>query len=815
MDFKLKKKYFLNSAIAIISALAIILSCFLFPGFYELFELKTLDLRFQLRKPLPQRQDIVFVEMDEQAISDLGRWPWPRDTFSHIVDTLRDLSAKAVLFDVTFTDSSQLVIDREKLKEGIQLDENKKILDDFINETENLFTEGKIGPDQVRESLAQIRSGLGLWKEGIDETLKSAIRDTDTLLAKSIKNAGNVYLGFKAEVIYLPEDIKRYEVKAAPDKIYQLLNRQPELSLNEAASLLQENNLARLRPKYNDAKNEVYREKIEMALKENPLLSFKELVWKIEIIDPANIQILKGQYDSFILERAFSQKTGIVSDETKLLPAINISPPILPLTESMRQSGFLNAIPDKDGVLRKVPLFIRYKDKIYPHIALWVIADLKQEAPEKYLESLPLDKNSSLLINWAGKWNESFRHLSASDIYRLYQLQENINYNLGLPQDDEILKIINADKERLKETKEKLQKEIKDSICIIGLTAPGTHDYNPIPLQPDYPMVGTHANIINTILQEKFIRQINPQINIGIILLIGIFTAVCITSLSPVYSLISTAAISIFYCLLCLFLFNQHGLWIEMIRPLFTVLLSYIGINSYSFATEQKEKRWIRKAFGHYISKNVMEEILKDPAKLKLGGERKELTVLFSDIRSFTSYSETRQPEEVVSILNEYLTEMTKIVFKYNGTLDKYVGDEIMAIFGAPSAKEETDHAQRAVLAALEMLEKLKELHEKWRKEGKEPFDIGIGINTGPMLVGNMGSADRMDYTVIGDSVNLGARVEALTRQYNNHLIITESTYNYVKNIVQAKKLEEVKVKGKEKAVLIYEVTNRLTEPNS
>jgi len=219
-----------------------------------------------------------------------------------------------------------------------------------------------------------------------------------------------------------------------------------------------------------------------------------------------------------------------------------------------------------------------------------------------------------------------------------------------------------------------------------------------------------------------------------------------------------------------------------------------------------EEKKKIREILSKYTSPSVMEEAIKNPKMLKLGGEKRIATVLFSDIRSFTSYSEKYEPEKVVSILNEYLSAMTDIIMEYNGTLDKFVGDEIMALWGVPVPQK--NQAELAVKAAWNMLKKLKELHEKWKKENVEPMDIGIGINTGEMIAGNMGSDKRMDYTVIGDHVNTASRIEGLTRNFNNHFIISEHTYKLCKNIVEVKALGYVQVKGKSEKVLVYQVNN-------
>jgi adenylate cyclase len=209
--------------------------------------------------------------------------------------------------------------------------------------------------------------------------------------------------------------------------------------------------------------------------------------------------------------------------------------------------------------------------------------------------------------------------------------------------------------------------------------------------------------------------------------------------------------------------------------------------------------------FSSYVSKRIVDELIRDPSKAKLGGDRKEITVLFSDIRGFTSFSEKHQPEEVVSLLNEYLGAMTQIVFEHDGTLDKFVGDAIMALWGAPVGQP--DHAERACRCALAMIRKLEELQGKWTAEGRYAIDIGIGINTGDMVVGNMGAeGKKMDYTVIGDNVNLGARLEGLTRKYNNHIIISAFTYGKVKDIVKVNELGAVTVKGKEQPVVIYDL---------
>jgi adenylate cyclase len=234
------------------------------------------------------------------------------------------------------------------------------------------------------------------------------------------------------------------------------------------------------------------------------------------------------------------------------------------------------------------------------------------------------------------------------------------------------------------------------------------------------------------------------------------------------------------------------------------MILIYLGITIYHYIHEEREKRKIRGAFQYYLNASVINDMLKDPAKLKLGGDKKNLSVMFSDIRGFTTISEKLTPEELVALLNEYLTAMTNKVFQYDGLLDKYIGDAIMAVFGAPL--DQADHAHRACLTALGMMKELRALQKKWEQEGRPVINIGIGVNSGDMVVGNMGSEMRFDYTVMGDMVNLASRLEGTNKEYGTNIIVSEFTYNMVKDAMCCRELDGVRVKGKLKPVKIYEL---------
>jgi len=233
----------------------------------------------------------------------------------------------------------------------------------------------------------------------------------------------------------------------------------------------------------------------------------------------------------------------------------------------------------------------------------------------------------------------------------------------------------------------------------------------------------------------------------------------------------------------------------------------YIPLVVIYYVTEEKSRKWITSVFGKYVSPVVIDNLIKNPDKIKLGGEKRNITIFFSDIRGFTPIAEQLNPEDLVRLLNDYLSEMTSIIRKDQGLVDKYMGDAIMAFWGAPL--DQPNHAIMACSSSLQMMDKLKELQKKWKNEGIPSFDIGIGINSGHAIVGNMGSSKRFDYTAIGDNVNLASRIEGLNKFFGTNIIITENTHKVIKNNFESRKLDIVKVKGKKKTILIYELLSK------
>jgi adenylate cyclase len=333
-----------------------------------------------------------------------------------------------------------------------------------------------------------------------------------------------------------------------------------------------------------------------------------------------------------------------------------------------------------------------------------------------------------------------------------------------------------------------------------------------------YPGLEVQATALDNILQQDFIRKPGwaPLFDLTAIIGLGLICLVFLWRMNPVGSVFGFVILFAGYLVVNQYFFVQRLYWLNLIYPLTTFLTCYLGLNVYRFIFADKQKRQIRQAFSKYLDPNVVEDVVDDPEKLRLGGVKQDLTVLFSDIRGFTSISERLSPEALVRLLNDYLTEMTGIVMARRGLLDKYIGDAVMAVFGAP--RHYPDHARMGCLVALEMIERLEKLNDKWMVQdwGKTgpppPLKIGVGVNTGPMVAGNMGSRDRFDYTVMGDNVNLGSRLEGLNKVYKTQIIISQSTLDQLGDGFWVRCLDRVRVKGKGDPVAIYELLGKKVE---
>jgi adenylate cyclase len=344
-------------------------------------------------------------------------------------------------------------------------------------------------------------------------------------------------------------------------------------------------------------------------------------------------------------------------------------------------------------------------------------------------------------------------------------------------------------------------------ILLVGAVGTGMNDIRASPFSETFNGVEHHAALLENVLSENFLRRsINaPLIEYAILIVSGLFFAFLLTNASMATSALVLVGVSILYFFVDRYFVFGKGYWIYMGGFYLQSYSIFLSVTLFKYFTEEKEKKKIKNAFQHYLNPSVINELMENPDSLKLGGQKKELTVFFSDVRGFTTISESLSPEALSGLLNEYFTPMTDIVLASGGLLDKYIGDAMMAVWGAPIPLE--DHPDRALLASLQMLDVLDGLREGWKARGLPMIDIGCGVNTGQMVVGNMGSNQRFDYTVLGDSVNLGSRLEAVTKNYGVKIICSEMTAVRLKNPGQfvLRELDSIQVKGKNDAVGIFE----------
>lgn len=386
--------------------------------------------------------------------------------------------------------------------------------------------------------------------------------------------------------------------------------------------------------------------------------------------------------------------------------------------------------------------------------------------------SIPLNNRGELLVNFYGP-GYTFPHYSASALLHR-EVPENC---------------------------------LKDRLVVIGNTTMGLHDMRPTPFDPVFPGVELHCTVMENVLQGQFLRRSErsaAMVDMGGLLGLALLFLVVQSRLRGISLAVAVAAMLGGYVGITHVFFLREGMWLNHVYPSLNLAVCYVGTTVHRYVKEERDKRKIRDTFSLYVHASVVEDVLAHPERLRLGGEKKELSVMFSDIRGFTTLSEKLPPEEIVPQLNDYLTRMTQVVFDHHGTLDKFIGDAIMAIFGAPVVQ--SDHAFRACATALDMIRTLRLLQQEWREKSLPALHIGVGINTGTMVVGNMGSERRFDYTVIGDNVNLASRLEGLTKMYGVNVIVSESTWEAAGGRFAGRELDVVRVKGKQRPVAIYQL---------
>jgi len=457
----------------------------------------------------------------------------------------------------------------------------------------------------------------------------------------------------------------------------------------------------------------------------------------------------------------------------------SITLPIESLLNACRGGGNVQVRPDKDGVYRRLPLYFSLGKDVYPALSLAMAGFLGRykDAP------VPMDDSGRMVIRFHGP-SGTYPTYSAAAVINSFALIE-AGKQPQIPLDT-----------------------FNNKIVLVGGSAAGILDLKPTPFSSVYPGTEIQAAAIDNLINNDYVRFPSPAVFILILALISLLTAFGTTVIQKIWVVVLFALLCFAVPVVISWAAFLCGYWFEFVIPEFIVLLSFTAAVMLNYNIEGKQRRFVKKVFHHYLSPHVIERVLEDPSLLKLGGEKREITSFFSDIAGFTSLSEGLSPEELVHFLNEYLSDMTDIILESGGTLDKYEGDAIISFWNAPL--DFTDHAVRACRAALDSQKRLVKLKPHFQKRYGHMISARIGVNSGPAVVGNMGSQRRFDYTAIGDTINLASRLEGACKQYGISILVGETTYKQVKDVIAAREVDLIRVVGKKNPVRVYEILDEL-----
>lgn len=769
---------------------------------------KSIDFRLKARGERAGTPKIGLLTVDEKAVETVGRWPWPREVTGRAIDNAIKLGAKVLAFDMVFSEPSNQpaaevyqelskktnlppALRQEFEKAVASRDSDAKLAQVFRRNHEKLvlgaFGGGDISPfqppefDYCLDQLFALTPEHGLWVD----------REQSSLI--SISSA--------PEMPQVLADFYKEHLRAIDSAVREGKSHRSSLDAYNLRTEVTEKQLEFCAGFMNPAHDETY-----SAIAEN---------WDqvAAAIDPELIKKFPT-YDAWVKDfKTQIERTSIpqVLDWTMNLATL------LPEGESYN-TGYFNAQLDPDGTIRRSRLILRTGHSLMPSIALkaFLLANgygaqvsyrysgktmrndverleiLNDEG--EHLFDVPVDPMGRLAINYAGR-QKMFPYVSMAD---LLSDSDTMTYEIREPNKSggwsEVTK------------KAKKAEFLKDMIFIVGATAIGIYDLRVTPFEENFPGAETHVNVLDNLMRRDFLYS-NPSEETGMlaaVILIGAILSFALAHLGalPGLSLVTTMFVGI--VLLDRFFLFGHGTVVTIVLPLTLILVQFFVLISYKYLTEERRKKELRTTFSKYVSPAIVEEILSDPSKVELGGRKAKVTVFFSDVRGFTTISEKLDPAALSDLLNGYLTPMTDLVFSNRGTLDKYMGDAIMAFFGAPIPHPL--HAKDACHCALSQIEKLQILRQGFREKGLPDIDIGIGLNTGEVSVGNMGSETVRSYTVMGDAVNLASRLEGINKEYGTRIIVSEFTRAEIGEDFVCRELDLVRVKGKLKPVKIFEL---------
>ena len=816
---------------AIVSLLFILMG---FTQFNRNNDNRVYDMLLRYKPEITENENILLLDVDDLAISKVGVWPWSRSIMADGLVLMKEMGAQYCVFDIEYTERSPRGIDSAFLEKKLpqQFDDNFTVINQNIVDLFSAVAEGSISVRDAVEYIDQLVEINNSVKDELVKAVQSVSRNNDQYLGQSVKYFGNAFLTinmFKGEDDSVPGVLKEY-----------------------ARENLALKNITGKNPLIEKADD--IRPAILEVVKNAKGAGFPNVVIDEDGVR-RRIDLLREYNDEYFGQLSFRPLLDWLGN-----PDIQVGKDVIALKNAKHPDGETKDINIKlsDG---KLIINWPYKtfSESFRHMTYWYLV-LHKEQESSLLSNLRLMQDAGYLDYYQGEaplldlysysekmFEENFETGDTANISEYREMRDlffsetdaflksdavdyilsDIDSVLGseeVPDDikseyallkDEVPAIFSKTAELaddLVKTRKILKKNLDNAFCILGHTGTSTTDIGVNPFEKEYMNVGTHASVANTILSGKFLTTAPEWVSPLSALIFSYLAFLIIKRRSARTSIIIGFIIVLFIVALYSALFLSTGIYFPMIVTVLSVLMTFISHTMLTFIKTSKEKAFIKSAFGHYLSADVISQLIDNPEYLKLGGDKKLLTAMFTDVKGFSTISEKLDPSDLVKLLNDYLTAMSDVILDLQGTIDKYEGDAIISFFGAPV--EFNDHAERACIAAIRMKKIEEELNRNFleAKRAPSPLLTRIGINTGEMVVGNMGTARKMDYTMMGNSVNLAARLEGVNKQYGTWKLISNYTYGHASAKIFVRKLDPVRVVGINEPVQLYELIDEKSE---
>lgn len=826
---------------------AVVVSFLSFSDYHQNNMLRIYDIFLRIKPTLEEEKQILLLKVDDLAISKVGVWPWSRSIMADGLILLKEFGAKYAVFDIEYTEESPRGVNSDVLNNKIPetIESSFETINTNITDLLSAISAGNISAADANDFAAELEGINSQIEEDVLAEVGTISRNNDEYLGKAGRYFGDAF--FTLNMFKGTDDTTPQELK---DWVFE----------NRAVTGISVNKDI-VDGKFKNGKDWVYiaddmRPTIKPIMIRGKGAGFPNVVIDNDGVR-RRIDLLRYYKGKYFPQLAFAPLYDWLGK-----PKIEASKNNLLLKDAVMPNG---DVKDIDIPLVNGHLIINWPAKTFiesfRHMTYWNLV-LHNILYDNLISNLRTMDDAGLLGYYSGDTPFLELHLYSSSLLenmlktgytedfeeyinvRNYFLDEVGIFLSGstkeqiltdveavlaapdseVPQDikiayaelkndipiffDESLKIFND----LTVTRRILTENLEGTFCIIGNTGTSTTDIGVNPFEKEYMNVGTHAAIANTILSGSFLKFAPRWIPILISLIFSYLVFFSIKNSSTNTSIIIGFAFIVVIIAVVILIFRFTGIYYDVILPVSSVFITFIIYTMVNLITTSKDKFFIQSAFGRYLSQDVISQLMDNPEKLNLGGDKKELTAIFTDVRGFSSISEKLDPIDLVKLLNEYLTGMSDIILDQRGTIDKYEGDAIISFFGAPV--DFTDHAARACTASILMKKKEIELNKFFQEKGMTPGPLltRIGINTGDMVVGNMGTARKMDYTIMGNAVNLAARLEGVNKQYGTWLLASEYTINKTGDLFACRKLDKVRVVGINTPVQLYELVDEKKE---